>query len=215
MRRFPMAAAIAVFALVMIVIGWFIYAPSELARLHRVTALNRARSEIYAHLLIRYDKPPIYEEEYRMSDIEGVSTFSYRIRGYNGRQVTLSAPPAQMYDVSFFYGKIDQDGIWQLVNKPPRGNTDVHYTLYVKQLVDFKQGDRTITFTDPKYWATEAGRQYNIDLSKQKPSDLLTLSSTSLADPHYQMVVNDFLAFGPQSFRKKIAALRASYLAHR
>jgi hypothetical protein len=114
-----------------------------------------------------------------------------------------------MYDVSFFFGRLDQDGVWQIVNQPPRGNTDVHYTVYVKQLADFKQGDRTITFTDPHYWATTAGRQYSIDLSKESPNDLLKLKSTELADDRYQKV-DDFRSFGPESFRTKIADARAS-----
>ncbi|MHB8145687.1 MAG: hypothetical protein ACYDGM_00295 [Vulcanimicrobiaceae bacterium] len=211
MRRFPTAVAIFVFALVMVIIGWYIYIPGEYARLQRVAATKKAPSEIYTHLLIRYDKPPIYEEEYSMQDVEGISSFQYRIRGYNGKQITISAPPSETYDVSFFYGKINLDGIWQLVNQPPRGNTSIHYTLYVKQAIDFKQGDRTITFTDPKYWATTAGRQYSIDLSKQQPTDLLKLKSTALADPHYRMVVDDFRNFGPASFRAKIAAARASF----
>ena len=211
MRRFPTAAVIFVFSLVMVIIGWYIYIPSEYARLQRVAQQTKAPSEIYTHLLIRYDKPPIYEEEYRMQDVNGVSSFAYRIRGYNGRQITISVPPTEMYDVSFFYGKIDLDGIWQLMDQPPRGNTSIHYTLYVKQAIDFKHGDRTITFTDPKYWATTAGRQYSIDLSKQQPSDLLKLKSTALANPHYQMVVDDFRNFGPASFRAKIAAARASF----
>ena len=213
MRRFPTGTVIFVFALVMVIIGAFIYAPGEYSRLQRVTQTTKAPSAIYTHLLIRYDKPPIYEEEYRMQDVDGVSSFEYRIRGYNGKQITIAAPPSEIYDVSFFYGKIDQDGIWRLVNQPPRGNTTAHYTLYVKEMVDFKQGDRRITFTDPKYWATTAGRQYQIDLSKHQPSDLLKLQSTSLADPHYQMVVDDFLRFGPASFRAKIAAARSSYFA--
>ena len=46
---------------------------------------QKAPSELYArHARFAIAKPPIYEEEYRMSDVEGVSTFDYRIRGYNG-----------------------------------------------------------------------------------------------------------------------------------
>jgi len=115
--------------------------------------------------------------------------------------------------VSFFFGKLVQDGVWDLMDKPPRGNTDAHYTVYVKQLADFKQGDRTITFTDPHYWATTAGRQYTIDLRKTNPNDLLKLSSTQLADPHYQEIVNDFRAFGPPAFRAKVAQVRAAFEA--
>jgi hypothetical protein len=100
--------------------------------------------------------------------------------------------------------------VWQLVNQPPRGNTSVHYTIHVRQVVDFKQGERTITFTDPHYWAVTAGRQYNIDLSKNSPSDLLKMNSTSLADPRYLTIVNDFRNFGPDEFRARIVKARAS-----
>ena len=209
MRRFPVAPAIVLLTVVIGIIGWRFSIPSEYRRLQEVAATRKARSEIYTRMLVRYDKPPIYEEEYRMADVEGVSTYDYRIRAYNGKEITITQPPRRMYDVSYFYGSLDQDGVWQLTNRPLRGNATVHYTVYVKQLVDFKQGERTITFTDPHYWATTAGRQYQIDLSKQKPSDLLTMQSTQLADPHYADVVRDFREFGPPTFRSKIAAAQA------
>lgn len=211
MRRFPTTAFIIVFAIVMAILGWRVYyGKTEFSRVNTVSRAQHAPSQLYARLLIGYDKPPIYEEEYNMKDIEGVSTFTYRIRTYAGKQLTITAPPKQMYDVSFFFGSLDQDGVWQLVNKPPRGNTDVHYTVYVKQLADFKQGERTITFTDPHYWATTAGRQFNIDLSKTNPNDLLKLQSSSLADPRYQKIVDDFRGFGPPSFREKVSRARAA-----
>jgi hypothetical protein len=211
MRRFPTALAILIFAIFMAYTGYRIYWHVEIPRLQEVAKIHNAKSEIYAHLLIGYAKPPVYEEEYRMQDVEGTSTFEYRIRAYNGKQVTLTVPPAHLYDVSFFYGKLDQDGVWQIVNQPDRGNTDVRYTVYVKQLADFKQGERTVTFTDPKYWATTAGRQYNIDLSKNNPGDLLKMQSTQLADKRYQNVVNDFLTFGPDSFRNRVAEIRKKF----
>ena len=92
-------------------------------------------------MIVRYAKPPIFEEEYRMSDVEGVSTFHYRIRGYKGHEITVSAPPARVYDVSFFFGRLGQDGIWQLVNKAPLPDADARYTIYVKQLADYQHGD--------------------------------------------------------------------------
>ena len=211
MRRFPTALAILIFAIFMAYTGYLIYWNTETGRIKDVAKIHNSKSEIYAHLLISYAKPPVYEEEYRMQDVEGTSTFEYRIRSYSGKQVTLTVPPAQLYDVSFFYGKLDQDGVWQIVNQPDRGNSDVHYTVYVKQLADFKQGERTVTFTDPKYWATTAGRQYNIDLSKNNPGDLLKMQSTQLADKRYLNVVNDFLTFGPDSFRNRVAAIRAKF----
>jgi len=206
--------AIFIFVVVMTVIGIRLYASHpEFASLSAVERVKNQPSAIYARLLIHYDKPPILEEEYDMSDVDGKSKYSYRIRSYAGKQITILEPTAEaMTDVSFFFGRLVQDGVWDLVNKPPRGNTSVHYTVYVRQVADFKSGDRTIVFTDPHYWATTAGRQYTIDLRKTNPNDLLKLSSTQLADPHYQQVVNDFRSFGPPNFRAKVAAARASLM---
>lgn len=211
MRRFPVGWALLIFVIIMAVIGWRVYyGRTEFSRVNTVSHVQHAPSELYARLLVAYDKPPVYEEEYKMQDVEGVSTFNYRIRTYNGKQLTITAPPAQMYDVSFFFGSLDQDGVWQLMNQPPRGDTTVHYTVYVKQLADYKKGERTITFTDPHFWATTAGRQFNIDLSKNSPKDLLKMQSSSLADPHYEKIVNDFRDFGPPVFKERIARARAA-----
>jgi hypothetical protein len=210
MRRYPVTIFIVVLSAITAAFIFLQFRNAETAKVNQVVDVTKQRSEIYARMLVHYDKPPVYEEEWRLQDVEGVSTYEYRIRGYNGKQITITAPKRRMYDVSFFFGRLDQDGVWQIVNQPPRGNTDVHYTVYVKQLADFKQGDRTITFTDPHYWATTAGRQYSIDLSKESPNDLLKLKSTELADDRYQKVVDDFRSFGPESFRTKIADARAS-----
>jgi hypothetical protein len=214
-RRFPVGLAIALFSAVMLAIGWRIYGFGEFARIGRVANVVSAPSELYARLLIRYDKPPIFEEEYRMQDVNGISTFDYRIRGYNGRQITITQPKAAIYDVSYFFGSLDQNGIWQLMDKAPRPDTDAHYTLFVKQVADFKQGERTVTFTNPGYWATATGRRYEIDLTKDKPSDLLHLQSTQLADPHYEALVRSFREFGPPQFRQNIRAAQAQVVAGR
>jgi hypothetical protein len=114
MRRFPIEILIVVIAAVMLVLGWRIYGAGEMGRFGPAIHAQRAPSQLYARMLVRYAKPPMYEEEYRMSDIEGVSTFVYRIRGSKGHEIRVKAPPARVYDVSFFFGKLDQDGIWQL-----------------------------------------------------------------------------------------------------
>lgn len=213
MRRFPIALVIFLFAAVIAIFAFVMYFPGAMVRWNHVSKIKEARSEIYTRMLVHYDKPPVYEEEYRMQDVDGVSTYEYRIRGYNGRQVTIAAPDRRVYDVSFFYGRLNQEGIWELVNQAPRGDTDVHYTIFVKQVVDNRQGDRTIVFTDPRYLATQAGRQYHIDLSKNKPGDLLKMQSTVLADPRYQTIVNEFRTFGPDRFRRAVAAARARVIA--
>lgn len=207
--------------------GWFVvvlaaltvaiisihYLPRELNQLQQVDKLKACPSEIYMRMLVHYDKPPIYEEEYRMQDVNGASKASYRIRTYAGKEVTVTEPARSETDVSFLFGSAVEDGIWDLTNRAPEGNTSVHYTIYVKQLVDCKQGDRTITFTDPKHIASNIGREYQIDLSKQKvrsPEDLTHLESKSLANPHYLAVVNDFRTFGSDTFRKNVAEAQAT-----
>jgi hypothetical protein len=199
---------IAAFAVVIAVIAYRAYLSDVVAPLTQVAKVRSAPSKIYTHLLIAYDKPPVFQEEYDMQDVNGASTYDYRIRTYSGKQITITSPPHATYDVSFFFGKLVQDGVWQLVNKPPRGNTAIHYTVYVKQEVDFKQGDRTILFTDPHYWATTAGRQYEIDLRKTNPNDLLKLNSNTLNDPRYLQIVRDFRSFGPPEFRARIESVR-------
>jgi hypothetical protein len=208
MRRFPVVEiAVVVFAIVIGIIGW----QADSYRYHLGPGIHaqKAPSELYARLTIRYAKPPIYEESYDMKDIEGVSSFQYRVRSYNCREITIKAPPSKITDVSFFFGKLEQDGIWQMTDKAPLADATATYTVYVKQLADYKQGERTITFTDPHYWAITAGRQYHIDLSKQNPNDLLKMQSTALADPRYEQVVRDFREFGPDEFRKNVAGAQA------
>jgi hypothetical protein len=208
-RRFPIEILIVVVAAVMLVLGWRIYGAGEMGRFGPALRAQRAPSQLYARLTVRYPRPPIYEEEYRMSDIEGVSTFQYFIRGFNGREITVKAPPARVYDVSFFVGKLDQDGFWQLDDKPPRPNPDAYYTVWVKQLADYKQGRRTVTFTNPAYWAKTAKREFSIDLSKGIPSDLLRVQSEQAQDARYAQIVDDFRAFGPDEFRSNVAAAQA------
>ncbi|MGA8534528.1 MAG: hypothetical protein WB615_10510 [Candidatus Tumulicola sp.] len=199
---------IVVLTAIFLVIGWKVY-----GGLHPVAGLGHAQkapSQLYARMSIRYTKPPLFEEEYRMQDIEGISTFEYRVRSYNCKEISVKAPPGKVHDVSFFFGGLDQDGIWQMVNLPPLADTDAHYTVYVKQLADFKQGERTVTFTDPKYWAARSPhRQFRLDLSNQKASDLLRMQSQVTGDPRYEKIVEDFRTFGPDEFRKNVAAAQA------
>ncbi len=209
MRRFPIEILIVVLCVVMLALGWRIYGMGEMGRFGPAIHAQHAPSVLIARMTVRYTKPPIYQEEYRMSDIEGVSTFQYRIRGVKGHQITVTAPPARVYDVSFFFGRLGQDGVWQLVNKPPLPNADAYYTIYVKQLADYKQGERTVTFTNPEYWAKKAGQQFQIDLSKGVPKNLVYIASQQAGDAHYEQIVTDFRDFGPDEFRHNIELAQA------
>ncbi len=201
---------IAAFSIIMIVVGFFVYRGSDLSHTQDLSRITGAKSVIELSMTLHYDKPPIYEEQYLLRDISGVSSATYTIHAYNGKLVTIEAPPDRNYNVSFFFDRVVQDGIWDVVNAPPRGNTSIHYTLYVHQQIEGKQGSRTVLFTDPHYLAIQAGHQYAIRLDPKKPvPDLLHLHGTSVADPRYQRLVNDFRNFGPPSFRRKVAQAQA------
>lgn len=208
MRRFPIELLILVLCIVMLAIGWRIYGAGEMGRFGPAVHAQRAPSLLEARLLVRYTKSPVYEEEYRMTDNEGVSTFNYRVRGVKGHQIAVTAPPARVYDVSFFFGKLVQDGIWQLVDKAPRPDVDAFYAVYVHQLADYQHGERTVKFTNPQYWASRAGRQFEIDLSKGVPKNLVFIASQQ-GDARYQEIVTDFRDFGPDEFRHNVANAQA------
>ena len=202
--------AIFIFVVLFIIAGLVFIKWPDFQNKPQLSRVRNSASVLDLSLLIKYDKPPIYEERYTMRNNNGVSTAQYRIQGYSGKVVTITLPPDKTYAVTFFFEEVVQDGIWQLVNKPPAGNTDVHYTLHIHQVADQKQGSRTVVFTDPHYWAVTAGRQYHIVLSKNSPTpDLTKLNSTSLADPRYEQIVQAFRNFGPPSFRQKVAKAQA------
>ncbi|HEY8297312.1 MAG TPA: hypothetical protein VIG32_04740 [Candidatus Baltobacteraceae bacterium] len=206
MRRNLVPAAIGIFATIMFVAGLFFYRHTDLTKIDQMAKIQQMPSVINVSLTLQYDKPPIYRETYSMKDVNGVSTAQYQIHGFNGKLITITSPPDRNYTVSFFFEKTVQDGIWQIVNTPARGDTSIVYTIKVYQQVNGEHGSRTIAFTDPHYLARQAGHQYAIHLDPQKPTpDLLHLHSTSLADPRYEKLVRDFRTFGPPSFRKKVA----------
>lgn len=197
--------AIFVFIVVFIICGLVFIKWPDFQHKQEVANVLHSRSVLDLSLTMKYAKPPIYLEQYTMHNDNGISTAQYKVQGYSGKVVTITLPPDKTYAVTFFFEQVVQDGIWQITNKPDAGNTNVHYTLHIHQVADGKQGSRTITFTDPHYWAVTAGRQYEIQLSKNSPTpDLTKLKSTSLADPRFEKIVDAFHAFGPASFRKKV-----------
>jgi hypothetical protein len=216
MRRDWFSIGIFVFAVVFFVAGLvFIRWPDFQHKAEVSRVLNRP-SVLDLRLTMQFDKPPIYQEQYTFRNDNGISTALYRVQGYSGKVVTIELPPDKTFAVTFLFQKVVMDGIWKLTNKPPIGNTSVHYTLYIHQVADGKQGSRTITFTDPSYWAVTAGRQYEMHLSKSGPiPDLLKLKSTSEADPRFVAIVRDIRTFGPPTFRSKVVQATAMVRASR
>ncbi len=201
--------AIFVFAVLFIIGGLFLKWP-DFAHKQQVERVLHGQSVLDVGMTIKYSKPPIYLEQWTMRDDNGVSTAQYRVQGYSGKLVTITLPKQKTYDVSFFFQQVVLEGIWDLTNRPAAGDTNAIYTLYIHQVADQKQGSRTIVFTDPHYWATTAGRQYTIELNPHSPTpqDLTKLNSTTLADPRYETIVQEFRKFGTPSFRAQVAQAR-------
>jgi hypothetical protein len=202
--------AIFVFVVVFIVLGTIFIPWPDFQHKREVANVAQGASVLDLSLTMNYAKPPIYLEQYKMHNDNGVSSATYKIQGYSGKVVTITLPPQKTYNVTFFFERVVQDGIWQLTDKPDVGDTNIRYTLYIHQVAGTRQGSRTITFTDPHFWAKQAGREYHIQLSPNSPApDLTKLQSTTLADPRYEEIVQAFRNFGTPAFRQKIAQAQA------
>jgi hypothetical protein len=217
MRRSSFPLIITLAAVGAVIAGWLLFfVKPEAARYHATQKVANSSSALHVGMLVRYNSGPIMSEEYRMSDENGRSTAAYRIAGTNGKIYTITTPPIQSFTVPFFFERLVADGIWKVTSRPPRGDKNAVYTLSVSQNVQNERGSRTVTFTDPHFWATTAGHQYEIHLDKNKPTpNLLQLSGTALADPRYQTLVADFRAFGTPGFRAKVAQVQAAVRAGR
>ncbi len=213
MRRFPTTLVIVVLAIIGIVGGWRLFSGNETQRYQAVRQVRNQRSELHFGEAITHDKGPIAREEWRLDNVNGKSVASYTAQNRAGSRIAKFSEPIEGYDVTFTFEKLVQDGIWELHTRPLRGNTNDVYTISVAQVAGDRSGSHKFTFADPHYLATTAGRQYQIHLDKNKPvPDLLTLKSTSTADPRYQKMVDDFAAFGPPRFKKTVAAAREKLL---
>jgi hypothetical protein len=189
---------------------WWLFKANESPRYDAARRVADLPSAIRLSMIVRYKTGAIAEEDYRMADVNGVSSSQYRAVGRNGVAIKLDSLPRETYDVSFFFEKSVTDGIWELTSRPPRGDMATSYAIDVYQLTGGRHGSRHITFTDPHYWATTGGHQFHIKLERNKPvPNLLELSSTVVVEPRYQKLVDDFRGFGSEEFRSKVAGIQA------
>lgn len=214
-RSVPIGLLVGIFIVIAIVVSLRFVPPIDWQRFTSAERVRTAPVDVYASLDITYDHPPIFEEHYQMEDRNGASTFSYRILRAAGPRArvttTIEAPPAATYTVSFFIGQLSTDGAWEVQTQPPRGDTSVHYTLTMRQTEDFQHVSHTVSFTDPHYWATTAGREFHIHLTPTGPlPNIVQLQGAGLRDPRYEKLVDDFRSFGPPQFRTAIARARAA-----
>jgi hypothetical protein len=196
--------------LLAVVIGVWFFTVQESGRYAATSRVLAAPSEIRLRFEIHRRDGPVAQEEYRMDDLNGLSTSEYRALNRKGLTIKVEALPRETTDVAFLFDKLVRDGIWELRSRPPRGDTATSYDVEIYQLTDGKHGSHAFTFTDPHYWATTGGHQYTIHLDRNKPvPDILNLSSTVVVEPRYQKIVDDFEAYGSEAFRAKVTAAQA------
>jgi hypothetical protein len=204
---------------VAVALMWRYFAIEHSDEYAAVRKVARSHSDIKLGMQIHHTDGPISDEYYQMEDVDGVSTSEYRAVGRNGTTVKVDALPRQTFDVAFLFDRAVADGIWELADRPIRGDATTRYTVDIYQLTNGKHGSHHFSFTDPHYWATTGGHQFHIHLDKNKPvPDLLRMSSTVTVEPRYERLVGDFLTFGTAQFKEKIAQaqakIRTSETAH-
>lgn len=211
MRRFPLGLALGIIVIIVLVVAAryepLFGPPGEYGK---IVSMRGAPSHIAASLTIHYTKPPIYQEMYQVRDDNGVSTYEYVVRSYAGRQITVRAPPRVIYDVSFFFGKLIQDGIFDVPSLPARGNAQVSYTVDARRTEAMHTDTNSADFTDPQFWATTKTHVYHLHLSPTGPlPNVFTLHGGAIRDPRYLQIVNDFRTFGPSVFRTAVTRAKA------
>jgi len=215
MRRYPISIFITVLAIVAVVLGWRMFAADELARSRAVEQVLARRSYIKLVMAVDYPAGRVAREEYTLIDDNGKSRANYAVIDRHGTAARFTERISG-YDVSFAFGKAVQDGIWKLNTKHRRALDEIGYSIYVEQTADGQHGSRAFTFTNPQYWAKAAGREYHITLDPKKPTpkvqDILSLQSTSDADPRYLAIVDDFRSFGSPAFKRTMASARQKLL---
>ncbi len=209
MRRSITTPLISGLVLVAFILGWRMFAQVESTRFAATERVAHSKSAIHLRLRMRHEHGAITAEEYALQDLDGVSTASYAATDRRSGTTARFTEPIRGYAVAFLFEELVRDGIWELRDRPPRGDTSTTYDVSVAQTVGGKSGRHAFTVTDPHYWATTGGQQFKLHLDRNHPvPDLLTLKSTSIAEPRYDKVIRDFQAFGTPAFRATIAKAR-------
>lgn len=214
MRRIPV---IPIFILLLVVLGgvvtWRLFAKQETERHNAVAHVQARKTYFKMVMIVDHASGNIGREEYTLIDDNGKSKASYAVSDRKGT-IAKFDDDVPGYDVSFAFGKAVQDGIWRLNTKHRRALDEDGYTVHVEQIADEEHGSRTVTFTNPAFWAKTAEYHITLDPNKKTPSmsDILKLQAVSNRDPDYLAVVSDFKEFGSPKFKQMIAATREALL---
>jgi hypothetical protein len=212
MRRTLVSLLIVAVAIVAVVGGWLLFAKSEHDRYVAVNRVLHSRSAFRLDYTIEHTNGPIASEEWVMRNDDGTSVATYTVTDRRGDKATFDEQIVG-YQVTFLFERLVQDGIWNLESRPFRGSAAELHVVAISQIADTARGSHRFMFSDPKYISTEAGREYEIHLDPNKPvPNLINLQSTSVADPRYEKIVEDFENFGSPRFKQTIAEARTKLL---
>ena len=212
MRPTPVTLLILVAAVVAVAGGWLLFAKSEHDRFVAVDQVRHSRSEFRIAYTIEHSSGPIAQETWSVRNVDGAASAAYTAADRRGDTAGFTEQVTD-YSVTFLFDKLVQDGIWDLTSRPFRGSSELLHVVEISQIAGTASGSHRFLFSDARYIATEAGREYHIHLDPHQPvPDLVNLQSTSTADPRYEKIVADFAAFGSARFRQTVAAARAKLL---
>lgn len=212
MYRFPTTLLILLTCVIAVGGGWLLFARSEHDRFVAVNRVLDQQSIIRFSFTVDHQGGPIVREQWRFANLNGHSTAAYTATNRKGTEATFDET-IPGYDVTFLFDQLVADGIWDLQTRPFRGDDPDVHTVAIEQTTGSASGSHTFAFSDAHYLATTAGREYHIQLDRNKPvPDILRLDSTSSADPRYLKIVDDFTSFGSTRFKRTIAEARRKLL---
>jgi len=164
---------------------------------------------------------PIAAETYRITNDNGATTMFYAATNRAGTVTKEFTAPLVGPAGTFLFEELRADGIWELDDKPVRPHPVDEYIIEVDQTLGDEGGTRAFGFSDPVYWATTRGQEYQLKLPPKGPiGDAATTLGTAgrpLREPRYLKIVTMIRGFGPPSVlaaEQKVRAALAETAKH-
>jgi len=142
-------------------------------------------------------------ETFRISNNNGATTLFYAATNRAGTVTKEFTAPLVGPAGTFLFEELRADGIWELDDKAVRQHPYDEYIIEVDQTLGDEGGTRSFGFSDPVYWATTRGQEYQLKLPPKGPigngANTLGMAGKALKDPRYLKIVTMIRGFGPAS----------------
>jgi hypothetical protein len=160
---------------------------------------------------------PISAETFRISNDNGATTLFYAATNRAGTVTKEFTAPLVGPAGTFLFEELRADGIWELDDKPVRPHPYDEYIIEVDQTLGDEGGTRSFGFSDPVYWATTRGQEYQLKLPPKgaigNGANTLGTAGKALKEPRYLKIVTMIRAFGPASVLAAENRIRAELAA--